>query len=544
MKSNVYLKSVVDAVPRLLCLIDRNPASETYGCCDRNYWHYRIVDFPSARSQEAALTLALLYSSNFEGNRYYRKAQLLEWCRAVMAYWVRIQQPNGSFDEWYPMESSFVATAFSSYAVSEALLVLRGFDFPEREGVVASLRKAACWLVERNEVRVSNQLSGCALALYNVFLLTGDSAFKASADAKIGLILKSQRAEGWWKEYTGPDIGYLSLMAGYLVKYYRKSGRKDVLPAVEKAIEFLSYFVHPDLGVGGVYGCRNTAYFIPYSAEVLAPRNRDAASISVHLRRSLYARVTVSPISLDDRYLSYTCYEWLQAGLAFRSMNEVKPRFASSFVRNFPDGKLCVVSTADFYLIINYAKGGAFLLAAKKLGVSFSDSGAIVVAGKKRFGSGFVNEHHTAKILENSVIVSGSFCRVSSHLPTFPKMAALRLFQALLGKHAGIGLFVKRVLRDILITEARPSDLAYVREFVLSGSKIQVIDRVDGVGGLGAKYGDLVLRVGVPANFIYVPSTNYFGPELLSSAEISAGISPGKNEITRIYSADGAVKVT
>lgn len=543
MKSNVYLKSVIDSVPRLLCLIDRNPASETYGCCDRTYWHYRIVDFPSARSQEAALTLALIYSSDFEGNSYYRKAQLLEWCRAVMAYWARIQQPNGSFDEWYPMESSFVATAFSSYAVSEALLALRGFDFPGREEVVASLRKAASWLVKRNEVRVSNQLSGCAMALYNIGLLTGDSAFKASADAKVSLILRSQRAEGWWKEYTGPDIGYLSLMASYLVKYYLKSGRRDVLPAVERAMGFLSYFIHPDLGVGGVYGCRNTAYFIPYSAEALASRNRDAASISVHLRRSLYARVAVGPLSLDDRYLSYTCYEWLQAGLAFRSLRDVKPRFASSFARNFPDGRLYVVSTADFYLVINYAKGGAFLLAAKKGGVSFSDSGAVVVSGKKRFGSGFVNERHTAKIMENSVIVSGSFCRVSSHLPTFPKMAALRLFQLLLGRHAWIGLFVKRVLRDILITEARPSDLAYVREFAISGSRIQVTDRVDDVGRLGAKYGDLALKVGIPANFIYVPSTNYFGPGLLSSAEISARISPGKDAITRIYSADGTVKV-
>ena len=32
-----------------------NPHSPTYGCFDRNYWHYRIIDFPSGMAQEFVL---------------------------------------------------------------------------------------------------------------------------------------------------------------------------------------------------------------------------------------------------------------------------------------------------------------------------------------------------------------------------------------------------------------------------------------------------------------------------------------------------------
>ena len=59
---------VLDNASRMLSWIDRRPGSLTYGCSDRNYWHYKIVDFPCAMLQETALTLALLYSTKFEGN--------------------------------------------------------------------------------------------------------------------------------------------------------------------------------------------------------------------------------------------------------------------------------------------------------------------------------------------------------------------------------------------------------------------------------------------------------------------------------------------
>ena len=39
-------------IPKILTLQDRNAHSPTYGCFDRNYWHYKIIDFPSGMAAE------------------------------------------------------------------------------------------------------------------------------------------------------------------------------------------------------------------------------------------------------------------------------------------------------------------------------------------------------------------------------------------------------------------------------------------------------------------------------------------------------------
>ena len=57
-----YLISCKDQIEKVLTLQDRNEFSNTYGCFDRNYWHYKTRDFPSAMSQEYTLVLALAYS--------------------------------------------------------------------------------------------------------------------------------------------------------------------------------------------------------------------------------------------------------------------------------------------------------------------------------------------------------------------------------------------------------------------------------------------------------------------------------------------------
>ena len=56
-----YLDAALPAIPRVLAAVDRNPFGPSYGCCDREYWHYRTAAFPSEMYQEAALSLALVY---------------------------------------------------------------------------------------------------------------------------------------------------------------------------------------------------------------------------------------------------------------------------------------------------------------------------------------------------------------------------------------------------------------------------------------------------------------------------------------------------
>ena len=43
---DLYVREALSYVPHLTQLVDRNPYSPTYGCFDREYWHYRTLDFP------------------------------------------------------------------------------------------------------------------------------------------------------------------------------------------------------------------------------------------------------------------------------------------------------------------------------------------------------------------------------------------------------------------------------------------------------------------------------------------------------------------
>ena len=59
----LYATTAMADVPRLLGAIDRNPYRRTYGCLDRQFWHYRTAAFPSEMYQEGALPLALVYAT-------------------------------------------------------------------------------------------------------------------------------------------------------------------------------------------------------------------------------------------------------------------------------------------------------------------------------------------------------------------------------------------------------------------------------------------------------------------------------------------------
>jgi len=310
---DVYLIPILNNVPRLLGLFNRNISSSSYGCFDREYWHYNTVDFSCARKQEAVLTLTLLYLIKHEKNRYYRNKEILAYIRAALLFWTKIQNKNGSFNEWYPNENSFVVTSFSTYAVSESILLLKK-EIPQEEmaSIIKALAKAGDWLINRHETRVMNQQTGSAIALLNLYLLTNDSKYLNSSLDKISLLNQRQSKEGWFIEYGGPDIGYLSLAIDYLSKYYLKTGNEDVKNIVSRALSFLRHFIQPNLIAGGEYTSRNTEYLIPHGFEIFSKINEDALFTASVIRKSLI-HIESFPNLFDDRYLTYVGYTWLQA---------------------------------------------------------------------------------------------------------------------------------------------------------------------------------------------------------------------------------------
>jgi len=286
MKGEIYIEQLLEQVPRLIGQLNRNPASSTYGCFDREYWHYKTTDFPCCRKQEAALTLALLYTLQHKDNPYYNNKKILRWINASLNFWEKIQEKNGSMNEWYPKENSFVGTAFNAYSISETMLLL-GKKINNYLSLKRALKKSIIWLSKKKELRVQNQQAGAILAIYNYYLISKNVKYQKIVNAKVRLLAKAQNKEGWFMEYGGPDIGYLSLLISYLSKYYRKSGDQTALEMLKKSIKFIRFFVYPEFSIGGEIGSRNTEYLLPDGFEIMASKIKDAKYISGAIRKAL-----------------------------------------------------------------------------------------------------------------------------------------------------------------------------------------------------------------------------------------------------------------
>src|SRR5687768_17557725 len=142
-----FAQEALALIPKILTLQDRNAHSPTYGCFDRNFWHYKIIDFPSGMAAEFVWPLALAYSLPIPGNIYFQQPAIKESVEAGILYAARSAHPDGSCDDYFPFEKAAGAAAFSLLAGLEAysLLGLRNpmmLDFFSRR---------ADWLADHHE---------------------------------------------------------------------------------------------------------------------------------------------------------------------------------------------------------------------------------------------------------------------------------------------------------------------------------------------------------------------------------------------------------
>src|SRR3989304_3017362 len=125
MSKEFFAKEAISQIPKILTLLDRNPHSPTYGCFDRNFWHYKIIDFPSGMAQEFVYPLALAYDTYSDLNPYYGKSVIRDWVHAGITYAATNAHKDGSCDDYYPFERASGAAAFSLLGFIESYRLLQ-----------------------------------------------------------------------------------------------------------------------------------------------------------------------------------------------------------------------------------------------------------------------------------------------------------------------------------------------------------------------------------------------------------------------------------
>jgi hypothetical protein len=532
--NNIYLEKILKEIPRILGLLDKNITSPTFGCFDRNFWHYNISDFPCARFQEAVLTLSLLYSLDFPNNIYFQNNIILSYINAGINFWCKIQKRDGSFDEWYPNEHSFVATAFSSYAISEALLLLKE-KIKDKEKILEHLSHAGDFLIKNEDFTAVNQIAGSIIALYNIYLLTSEEKYNQGAKTKLEKLRNIQKEEGWFPEYGGPDIGYLSLLIDYLAKYHKKTKNERAKKIIEKALDFLVYFSHPDLSFGGEYGSRNTKYIIPSGIEYSAHFSKSARMILTTLRKALSSDLSIGPYNLDDRYLAYIGYTYIQAYYDFYHGDLESPIYEREFYKYFPESGIIVKSNKNFYVIGNLRKGGTLKIDFKKNNRSLRDSGPVICIKNKIYApslDSYSHIHVNEKFETENKLSKISFTKMTPF-----KNLIFKLFQITFGRNKFIGFWVKKILRDLLIPYKKRGKILAIRKIYVEEDKIVLEDEIFSKNKI-----DRII-LGIENPYIFIPSSRYFQIQELNTYMHLIDINKDHVKIRREYNVEGEEKL-
>jgi len=295
-----FAQAAFASLPRALGLEDREPGSETRGCFDRAYWHYRLSDFPSAWFQTGALLLA--QAATLPGSPFFGNEKVRDWARAGVQFLVASANRDGSLAEVYPFERSYCATAFAALHASLALALLG-------DPASDSLVRIARWIAHAHPTDAANQVAAAAAALASVGALARDEVLVKASDARFQDLLALQSADGFFLEYGGLDPGYQSVTLSCLAHLARvRPDRADAVSAVAKrGADALRSVVRED----GTYEWRTTRrrtqFLYPFGLVRFAP------DLAGRFKTGLEKGRVLAPQWLDDRYFLHLATDFLSA---------------------------------------------------------------------------------------------------------------------------------------------------------------------------------------------------------------------------------------
>ena len=469
---DVLAHEALQQIPTILTLLDRNRHSPTYGCFDRNYWHYRIIDFPSGMAQEFVLPLALAYSIDIPGNPYYQQASIKEWVEVGILYAATNAHSDGSCDDYFPFERAGGAAAFSLLACLDAYKIV-GLENPT---ALAFFEKRADWLAGHQESgRLSNHQALIALCLELTGQALGLDRWNKRAADRLSQVLSWQTEEGWFWEYEGCDPGYLTLTISILARIDQINPSSELTKALAEAVAFAAHFIHPDGSFGGEYGSRNTYNFFPHGFELVGRLIPEALAINDLFLKGL--REGRGPCYADDHIIGHHTWNYLLAWQDFVPDRPEAPDIEQGRTY-FPIAKLLVERRGDTTLYAALNKGGVFKAFCGDTQVCSDTQFSVQTKGMPvRNAVGHLVDEYSANIGEDAITVEGSLGWAKQTRMTTVNLIGLRGVMYTVGRFSPN--LIRRLLQRMLITGKKMAPYTFKRSFVWKGDALTVEDELN-----------------------------------------------------------------
>jgi len=520
------------AVRNLLSQQDTDPYSPTRGCFDRRYWAWKLVDYPEATYQRNVQPLAELWAD--PKSRFHKAPEVLDAVLGGLEYSTSIQHSDGSFDQAFPQEHSFTATAFLLHSLLAAFsLVYQHMDSSLRIRVEDSLRRATVFICEHDERHghIANHLAGAVLALLCSAEYFDEERFRSRAEAILEGILRHQSSEGWFLEYEGADPGYQTLCLYYLAQVYEKTPGDPLRKALDRAIRFIAHFVHPDGTFAGEYGSRRTAVFYPGGLALLSQEFSMARSITQAMCRSICAGDTVSLGEIDMGNMAPLLSNYISALqteiCAEEGSTPGLPWEQLKLRENFPEAGLYIRGTDKYYSILGVSNGGVLKIFDKsRRRVLWNDGGYV---GKLKNGTlvttQITSSDRPCVVNEVEISLTSSFYRVLHLSPTPLRFILLRLLNLTLMRSVRLGNVIKKGLVRLMISGKHPCSIKLERKVRFEDKRVIVEDLISKSPRLRIEW----LEFGHKFIGIHMASAGYF-----EKSQVKRLFSPPKIDVVRL----------
>ena len=471
MSRDFFAREALAQIPKILTLQDRNAHSPTYGCFDRNFWHYKIIDFPSGMAAEFVWPLALAYALPIPQSPYHRQPALREWAAAGIRYAASSAHPDGSCDDYFPFEKAGGAAAFSLLACMESYALLELHD----DVMLEFFAKRADWLAHHHESgRLTNHQALIALCLEKAGRLFESDRWEKLKAKRLKRVIDWQDKEGWFAEYEGADPGYHTLTIGLLAQLQALAPSPDVAAALEKAIQFATHFVHPDGSFGGEYTSRNTYNFFPHGFELAG--TPEALEINDRFLGGL-AR-GLGACYADDHILGHHAWSYLLAWKHFAD-HRPTPTPRPPGRTHFKHAGLVIERRGDTTLYLALNKGGVFkVFRGDRLVHSDTNFSAIVRSGRKRRNAvAHLVAKYDVDLGDDEIVIRGRLGWAKAKQMTTFNLVVLRALMLTVGRF--FPNLIRKLLQKLLITGKKSAPLRFTRRLVWKGGELSVHDQLD-----------------------------------------------------------------
>lgn len=472
MSRDLFAREALAQIPKLLTLLDRNVHSPTYGCFDRNFWQYKIIDFPSGMAQEFVLPLALAYNTALPDNPFYQQPVIRDWVEAGIFYAAKSAHPDGSCDDYFPYERAGGAAAFSLLACIESYMEL-GLNYPI---ALQFFEKRADWLAHHHESgRLTNHQALIVLCLDLLSRLLQTSKWDRARVQRLERVLSWQNPEGWFQEYEGCDPGYHTLTISCLAWIYQLRPDPRLKEALIKAVELAAEFVHPDGSYGGEYTSRNTYNFFPHGFELAGKWMPEALQINDRFLVGLANGL--APCYADDHIIGHHTWNYL---LAWRDFVKERPAPTPRPTGRvwFKEAQILIDRRQDTELYLALNKGGVFkLFRGEKLVDSDTQFSLQVLEGRKvKNAVGHLVDTYQVNVGEDEITIQGELGWAKQKQMTPINLLILRVVMLTGGRF--FPNLIRKLLQKVLITGKKKAPFSFRRHLQWHDGKWQVRDEL------------------------------------------------------------------